>query len=40
VSISVAANLSEAEFSFQEIGELYRLCWGVETAFDMLKNQL
>jgi hypothetical protein len=38
--VSVATNLDEAEFSSVEIGRLYGLRWGVETAFDMLKNQL
>jgi IS4 transposase len=38
--VSVATNLSESEFSSQEISQLYRVRWGgVETAFDMLKNQ-
>lgn len=38
--VSVATNLSELEFSSQEISQLYGLRWGVEQAFDMLKNQL
>lgn len=38
--VSVATNLDISLFSSVEVAELYRLRWGVETAFDMLKNQL
>jgi hypothetical protein len=38
--VSVATNLDVASFSAVEVAELYGLRWGVETAFDMLKNQL
>ncbi|MPM97683.1 hypothetical protein SDC9_144860 [bioreactor metagenome] len=35
----LATNLSRADFSRQEISELYRLRWGIETAYDTLKNK-
>ncbi|MCL2477101.1 transposase, partial [Candidatus Bathycorpusculum sp.] len=38
-TVSVVTNLDES-FSATEIAEVYRLRWEVETAFDMLKNQL
>jgi len=38
--VSVATNLDAASFSAVEVAELYRLRWEVESAFDMLKNQL
>ena len=38
--VSVATNLDESEFSTDDISHLYSLRWGIETAFDMLKNQL
>jgi hypothetical protein len=38
--VSVATNLSESEFSVADVSRLYSLRWCVETAFDMLKNQL
>jgi len=37
--VSVVTNLDE-RFSALDVGHLYSLRWGVETAFDMLKNQL
>jgi hypothetical protein len=37
---SVATNLDESEFSTSDISHLYSLRWGIETAFDTLKNQL
>jgi hypothetical protein len=37
---SVATNLDESKFSTNDISHLYSLRWGIETAFDMLKNQL
>jgi len=36
----LATNLSQDEFSTQEIAKLYTYRWGVETAFDTLKNKL
>ena len=36
----VATNLSESEFSTEDIVHIYSLRWGVETAFDTLKNNL
>jgi len=36
----LATNLSPQEFSTSEIGELYRMRWGIETVFDDLKNKL
>ena len=38
--VSLATNLSEEEFSTEEIGQVYQMRWGIETAFDMLKNNL
>lgn len=35
----LATNLSREEFLQEEIGELYRFRWGVETAYDILKNK-
>lgn len=35
----LATNLSREEFSRQEIGQIYGLRWGVETAYDTLKNK-
>jgi len=37
---SVATNLDESEFSTSDIAHLYSLRWGIETAFNTLKNQL
>ena len=36
----LATTLPRDEFSKERIGELYRLRWGVETGFDVLKNCL
>ena len=36
----LATNLTPNEFSTEEIGELYGMRWGLETAFDDLKNKL
>jgi len=36
----LATNLSESEFSTDEITALYPYRWGIETAFDTLKNKL
>lgn len=33
-------NLSSEEFSYEEINELYRMRWGIETVFDVLKNKV
>jgi hypothetical protein len=38
--VSLATNLDESEFSTNDISYLYSLRWGIETAFDTLKNQL
>jgi len=38
--VSLATNLEESIFSSADIARLYSLRWGVETSFDMLKNQL
>jgi len=38
--VSVATNLSESEFSKTDIVHIYSLRWGVETAFNTLKNNL
>jgi hypothetical protein len=35
-----ATNISCGEFSTEEISKLYTYRWGVETAFDTLKNKL
>jgi len=35
----LATNLSREDFSQQEISELYRLRWSIETAYDTLKNK-
>src|SRR5690606_33967819 len=35
-----ASNLTLEEFATQDIGDLYRMRWGIETAFDDLKNKL
>jgi hypothetical protein len=37
---SVATNLDESEFSTSDVAHLYSLRWGIETAFNTLKNQL
>jgi hypothetical protein len=37
---TVATNLSREEFDASEVGGLYNMRWGVETAFDVLKNNL
>lgn len=36
----LATNLPESEFALGEIGRLYAARWGIETAYDMLKNNL
>jgi hypothetical protein len=36
----LATNLTPEEFSTKEIGELYRMRWVLETAYDDLKNKL
>jgi hypothetical protein len=36
----VATNLSESDFSTEDISHIYSLRWNVETAFDTLKNNL
>lgn len=36
----VATNLSETEFDAEDVAHIYSLRWGVETAFDTLKNNL
>lgn len=36
----LATNLSEEEFCYNEICELYTLRWGIETVYDDLKNKL
>ena len=36
----IATNLSEAEFSNQEIGEIYRRRWAIETLWKFLKMHL
>jgi len=38
--VSVATNLDEFEFGTADIAHIYSSRWGVETAFDMLKNHL
>lgn len=38
--VSLATNLSKEEFGTEEIGQIYQMRWGVETVFDMLKNNL
>lgn len=35
----LATNLSREEFSQEDIGKLYGLRWGIETAYDTLKNR-
>lgn len=35
---SMATNLTEDEFTWQEIADSYRTRWGIETAYDVLKN--
>jgi hypothetical protein len=37
---TVATNLGAEEFDAAAIAELYHMRWGIETAFDMLKNNL
>ena len=34
----LATNLTEDEFTWQEIADIYRTRWGIETAYDVLKN--
>jgi len=36
----LATNLNEAEFSNQEVGEIYRQRWGIETLWKFLKMHL
>ena len=36
----LATNLSEIEFSTNEIKELYHMRWGIETAYETLKSRL
>lgn len=36
----LASNVSQEEFSTPEMGALYGLRWGIETAYDDLKNKL
>lgn len=36
----LATNLKKEEFNTKEIGELYRMRWGIETVFDDLKNKM
>ena len=36
----LATNLPMSEFTTEEIGEVYRMRWNIETAYDMLKNNL
>lgn len=36
----LATNLSEIEFSTDEIKELYHMRWGIETAYETLKSRL
>ena len=36
----LATNLSSSEFTTEEIGQIYSMRWGIETAYDMLKNNL
>lgn len=36
----LATNLSPEEFTPEEIVQLYTMRWGIETAYDMLKNKL
>jgi hypothetical protein len=36
----VATNLSDEDFSTEEIARLYTLRWGIETVYDDLKNKL
>ena len=38
--VIIATNLDESEFSASDISHIYSLRWGVESAFDMLKNHL
>jgi hypothetical protein len=38
--VSLATNLPGAEFDAQALGKIYAMRWGVETVFDMLKNNL
>lgn len=35
----LATDLPREEFSEQDISELYRLRWGIETAYDIMKNK-
>ena len=36
----LATNLSQTEFHTEEIKELYHMRWGIETAYETLKNRL
>jgi hypothetical protein len=36
----LATNLSPEEFSTEEIAQMYTMRWGIETAYDILKNKL
>jgi len=36
----LATNLSAGEFSTEDIGYIYHMRWGIETAFEILKNKL
>lgn len=36
----LATNLTETEFSTEEVGRIYSMRWGIETVYDMLKNNL
>ena len=36
----LATNLPQSEFSTSEISELYRMRWGIETAYETLKSRL
>ena len=38
--VIIATNLDESEFNTSDISHIYSLRWGVESAFDMLKNHL
>lgn len=35
----LATNLSRSDFSKEDISELYRMRWGIETVYDTLKNK-
>jgi hypothetical protein len=40
MEVFLATNLSDKEFGTEEIGRIYQMRWGIETVFDMLKNNL